>query len=59
MVKMYKHGKDQETLPCVELDDGTLITEPEILLALIKALIKKGVITQKDIRDALMSTTHE
>jgi hypothetical protein len=32
----------------VELDDGTLITEPEILLALIKALIKKGVRTWKN-----------
>ena len=39
MMKFYKHGKDAEGLPCIELDDGTLITEPEILLALIKALI--------------------
>jgi len=53
VVKVYKYGKDRETLPCVELDDGTLITEPEILLALIKALIKKGVVTQKDIKDQL------
>jgi len=52
-MKFYKHGTDQETLPCVELDDGTLITEPEILLALIKALIKKGVITQADIKTML------
>jgi len=49
-MKFYKYGKDQEQLPCVELDDGTLITEPEILLALIKALIKKGAITQADIK---------
>jgi len=52
-MKFYKHGKDRESLPCVELDDGTLITEPEILLALIKALIKKGVITQADIKTML------
>lgn len=49
-MKFYKHGKDQEMLPCIELDDGTVITEPEILAALIKALVKKGVITQADIR---------
>lgn len=39
MVKVYLHGKDQESLPCIELDDSTLITEPQILLALIKALV--------------------
>jgi hypothetical protein len=53
MVKIYLHGKDQELLPCVELDDGTLISEPEILLALIKALIKKGVVTQAQIKAEL------
>jgi len=52
-LKFYKHGKDQEYLPCIELDDGTLIIEPEILLALIKALIKKGVITQANIKAEL------
>jgi len=52
-MKFYKYGKDSESLSCVELDDGTLITEPEILLALIKALIKKGVITQADIKTQL------
>lgn len=52
-MKFYKHGKDQEYLPCVELDDGTLITEPEVLLALIKALIKKGVVTQADVKAQL------
>jgi len=53
-MKFCKHGKDQEPLPCVELDDGTLITEPQILLALIKALIKKGAITQAQIKAELM-----
>ena len=52
-MKFYKHGKDQEYLPCIELDDGTLITEPEILLALIKALIVKGTITQANIKAQL------
>lgn len=49
-MKFYKYGKDHESLPCIELDDGTLITEPEILLALIKALIKKGVVSQANIK---------
>ena len=53
MVKIYLRGKDQEPLPCVELDDGTLVTEPEILLALIKALIVKGTITQANIKNQL------
>jgi len=52
-MKFYKYGKDQEYLPCVKLDDGTLISEPEILLALIKALIKKGIVTQADIKAML------
>lgn len=52
-MKFYKYGKDAEGLPCIELDDGTLITEPEILLALIKALVKKGVVTQGNIKTEL------
>jgi hypothetical protein len=52
-LKFYKHGKDEESLPCVELDDGTLVTEPEILLALIKALIVKGTVTQANIKNQL------
>jgi len=52
-MKAHKHGKDREPLPCIELDDGTLITEPEIVMALIKALTKKGVITQSDIKAEL------
>jgi len=52
-MKFYKYGKDAESLPCVELDDGTLIAEPAILLALIKALIVKGAISQADIKGQL------
>ena len=53
MVKIYLYGKDKESLSCLELDDGTLITEPQILLALIKALIVKGTITQANIKAQL------
>jgi len=49
-LKYYKHGKDQEYLPCIELDDGTLITHPEISLALIKVLVKKGVVSLAEIK---------
>jgi len=52
-MKFYKYGKDKESLPCVELDDGTIITEPEILIALIKTLIKKGVLKQADLKAEL------
>ena len=52
-LKFYKYGKDREPLPCVELDDGTLVTESEILLALIKALVVKGTITQANIKAQL------
>ena len=52
-MKYYKDGKNTESLPCVELDDGTLITDSEILLALIKALIVKGTVTQANIKAQL------
>jgi hypothetical protein len=52
-MKFYKYGKDEESLPCVELDDGTLIIEPQILLALIKALVKKGAVTPAQIKAEL------
>jgi len=48
---MHKQGNEQA--PCVELDDGTIIYEPQILLALIKALIKKGAVTQANIKAEL------
>ena len=37
-MKFYKFGKDMESLPCVELDDGTLILATEAVLALIEIL---------------------
>jgi len=51
-MKIYPHGKDTEGLPCIEID-GNVIVEFEILLALIKALIKKGVVTKADIKTEL------
>jgi len=53
-LKFYKRGKDTESMPCIELDDGTIIIDAEILFALIKALVKKGVITPKNIKDELV-----
>lgn len=52
-MKFYKYGKDREGLPCVELDDGTLLVDAEILLMLIKALVKKKVVTVQDIKGEL------
>lgn len=52
-MKFYKNGKDQIYDPCLELNDGTIITDYEILLALIKALVRKGVITQAEIKKEL------
>jgi len=53
MVKVYLYGKDQIYEPCIELDDGTIITEPGIVMALIKALTKKGLISQSDLKAEL------
>ncbi len=53
MAKFYRFGKDEISEPCIELDDGTIIIDAEILLALIKALVKKGVITQVEIKKEL------
>jgi len=40
-------------MPCIELDDGTIIIDAEILLALIKALIKKGTVNVSNIKAEL------
>jgi len=52
-MKFYKYGKDREGLPCIELDDGTIIVDAEILLALIKTLVKKGVLQVSEIKAEL------
>lgn len=45
-MKFYKYGKDQEYSPCIELDDGTILTVPEYVIrgreALIQALNSYG-----------------
>jgi len=52
-MKFYKHGKDAEGLPCVELDSGTTVIIPEVTIALAKALVKKGVLTLAEIKAEL------
>ncbi len=52
-MKFYKHGKDKESQPCIELEEGSVHTDLEVLFALIKALIKKGVLTKQEIKDQL------
>ena len=50
-MKFYPLGKDQENRPCIELDDGSIHVALELMVALIKALEKKNIIKQKDIKD--------
>ena len=52
-MKFYKDGIDQETRPCIELDEGSVHTDLEVIFALIKALIKAGAITREKIVDEL------
>lgn len=52
-MKLYLKGKDQEYQPCIELDDGSVYVVDEVLIAIIKALEKKNVIKQKDIKDEI------
>jgi len=49
-MKYLKHGKDAEYMPCIELDDGTVITVPETVLAIVMKLIEKRIITQDDLK---------
>jgi len=52
-VKYYKYGKDRETKSGVEIEGASFKTMDEIQIALIKALIKKGVITKAEIINEL------
>lgn len=52
-MKFYPLGKDQETRPCIELEEGSVHTDLEVLFALIKGLIKAGAITKQQIKDEL------
>ena len=49
-MKIYRYGKDQESQPCIELDDGTRKTELEIVMALIKTLVQKGTFTVAELK---------
>jgi len=40
-------------MPCVELEDGTVIVDVRILLALVKALVKNGTVTVAEIKTEL------
>lgn len=52
-MKFYKGGKDQEYEHCIELEEGSVHTDLEVIFALIKALIKNGVLTKQQIIDEL------
>lgn len=49
----YPGGKDTNTQPGVEIDEESFHTMDEIIIALIKALIKKGAITRQQLLDEL------
>lgn len=51
-MKCYKLGIDSEGSPCIEVD-GKIILCMDIELALIKALIKKGLVTKAEIKAEL------
>lgn len=52
-MKFFLYGKDQETRPCIELEEGSVHTDLEVIFALIKAIIKKGLLTKQEIKDEL------
>lgn len=52
-MKFYSLGKDKESQPCIELDDGSVHIALELMVAFIKALEKKNIIKQKDIKDEI------
>jgi len=40
-VRYLKHGKDREVRPCVELDDGTVLTLAEYIL---QRLLERSIV---------------
>ena len=46
--KKYPNGKDQNTAPGIELD-GEYHENLDLIIALAKALIKKGIISRADV----------
>lgn len=52
-MKVYDMGKDQNPAPCIELEDGFVRSELEILGTLINLLIKDGITTKEKLIDEL------
>lgn len=52
-MKFYPYGKDEQDRPCIELDEGSVHTDLEVILALIRALLKKGTLTKQEIKNEL------
>ena len=50
--KKYPHGKDREFTPGIEIG-GAYRSELDLIIALAKALIKKGVLTRQNIINEL------
>ena len=50
-MKFFPYGKDKERRACIEIEEGSVHTDLEVIFALIKALIKNGVLTKKQIMD--------
>lgn len=46
--RKYPYGKDGESAPGIELN-GVYYPDTDLIIAAIKALIKKGVITKADV----------
>lgn len=46
------HGKDGDTRPGIELD-GVFYTNLDLIEALARALINKGVVSKQEIKDEL------
>lgn len=49
-MKFYRYGKDQEMLPCIELDDGTVLTVGEYVISAKKENPTYGTIVGGDVR---------
>jgi len=51
--RKYPYGKDGESAPGIELN-GRYITDTDLIIALAKALIKKGVLTRAEVAAQLV-----
>jgi len=48
----YPYGKGEETVPGIELD-GKYYSNLDLIIALAKALVKKGVVSKAEIKAEL------